>query len=123
MNAVATFDYVEHKRPSWKPLVKLFLLAAVALSTHAVVKHGSEALAIHRCIENNGPMQTWKSTVEDDVFYELCELPDGRVGMRVMIYRLKEQINRTAFVPKDGSWMKVTDYLSKFATRYNGGMP
>ena len=58
-------------------------------------------------------------------FYGLCQLPDGRWGIREFI---KDQVNKrwneiTAFVPKDGSRSAVIDYLTRSGTRFKGPLP
>lgn len=102
-------------------LLALFVLVAITYSTHAVDRHGiAEVNQIRSCIQKNGPIQTWRSRTDPNTFYHICLLEDGRYGLQVVVDRITEVLEKTAFIKGDGSWNTVTNYLSKFASRYNG---
>jgi putative hemolysin len=109
-------------------LAVLIALAAgigVALSTHAVARHGSDARAIRKCIEQNGPQQVWRD--REDNFFKLCQLPDGRFGVQI-VKRAAENgakwVEKTAYVKGNGSWQTVARWLDRMgATPYHGPIP
>jgi putative hemolysin len=106
--------------------VAIGMALIVALpQSHAVEKHGADAVAIRKCLQDKGPLKVFKSTVEQGVFYQICQLPDGRVGLQVVKWAkdLGQWIEKTAFVRGDGSLKAVIEYLSKFSTPYNGPLP
>ncbi|KAA3644801.1 MAG: hypothetical protein DWQ07_15460 [Chloroflexi bacterium] len=101
------------------------MAVAVGMNAHSITRHGiSEVSAIHNCIQQNGPVMTFRSTTDPNRFYQLCQLPDGRFGMRT-VQHLGEGLYKhvTSFIPKDGSWPLVREYILKFATRFTGAMP
>lgn len=123
-------------RPTQRRVFPVWILAALALAigvlmaagvgnvlpgSHAEDAHGiSEVSQIRSCLDKNGPYQVWKSTKDPNQFYFLCELDDGRWGMQAVVKEGEQLIEKTAFIPKDGSWMRVLNYLQRFATRFTG---
>ena len=102
------------------------ILLIVALpQSHAIERHGADAVAIRKCLQDKGPLKVFKSTVEEGVFYQICKLPDERIGLQVVKWAkdLGQWVEKTAFVRGDGSLKAVLDYLSKFSTPYNGPLP
>jgi hypothetical protein len=85
--------------------------------------HG-EAQAIRDTCNNNGVYQVW---VEPDkiTFHLLCKLEQsGKIGDRIVKIADGEKSEKTAFIPKDGTWNKVIKWLeNKGATRFNGKIP
>lgn len=88
---MATYGYTQ-KRFSIAPLLILLVIIIFAMvavvgqqvlleQSHAVPKHGSDALTIRKCIDNNGPAMTLK--VDASRFIQLCQV-DGRFGLRVL---------------------------------------
>jgi hypothetical protein len=100
-------------------LIVLAIAFGVIYSAHAVVQHGSEAVAVRKCLDSNGPMMTFKHKSEP-IWYLLCKLNDGRFGIQAV---LKSGHEKTAFIPRDGSFKQVMDYIESFATRFKGALP
>ena len=68
----------------------------VKLASHAVARHGSEAEAIRKCLEdNNGPMHVFKNQWNE--FFLLCQLNDGRWGWQIVT---EQGYEKTAYVAK-----------------------
>ena len=105
--------------------ILIAILAAVAVETctHAVAKHGNEALNIRDCLGKNGEFQVWKSLQFDNQFFRICDLGKGKFGLQIV--RLENGVWRevTAFIKGDGSWGQLVKYLGRIATKYNGALP
>jgi hypothetical protein len=92
---------------------------------HAVEKHGSDALAIRKCLNDKGGAdEIWRS-FDQKTFYLWCHLPDGRWGFMAI---LKDTIDRlwyesTSFVKGDGTMGTLVKYLGQFGTKFNGPYP
>lgn len=77
--------------------------------------------AIRRCYDGGNPVfQLWRE--KDKVTYHcFFELDDGRLGDRIIAKDHQGWFERTAFVPKDGTWKAILDWLMrKGAARYMG---
>jgi hypothetical protein len=96
----------------------------VRMSAHAVLKHGEEAKAIRKCIDNNGPDSTWTFTSHrrKDHFIRTCQLPDGRWGIQIIQATARGLIERTAFVIKDGTFFQLKEYVTARAVEYTGNL-
>lgn len=93
------------------------------LTDHAVDRHGISAVSqIRTCLDEKGPYQIWKSKIDPKKFFLLCQLDDGRWGMQIVTNQIKQCFENTCFVPKDGSWVRVIEYLRGIATRFNGSL-
>ena len=93
------------------------------LARHAVEKHGvTDVSQIRTCLDENGPYQIWKSKIDPKKFFLLCQLDDGRWGMQIVTNQIRQCFENTCFVPKDGSWVRVIEYLRGIATRFNGSL-
>lgn len=115
------------KRPiNYWPIVLIVLtiiaFVAVETCTHAVAKHGSEALSIRDCLDKNGAFQTWKSMQFDNQFFRICELNNGKFGLQIV--RVEDGLVNevTAFIKGDGSWGQLVKYLGRIATKFNGAI-
>lgn len=116
--------------PNSNPFLKLFFFAiilaviagafGVTLNSHAVDRHGQDAVAIRRCLDNKFRPDIVFKNKSDAVWYLLCQLEDSRWGLQAVT---KDGSEKTAFVPGDGSLRTVMDYLSKFATRWTKALP
>ena len=81
-----------HKVPSLLPVLMLTALvvfssvvvysSVVIYNQHAEIKHGDEALAVRKCLENNDPLQTWVKMLDGRVF-KVCLLPTGQFGIQI----------------------------------------
>lgn len=96
-------------------LVLALALAGIAymvVQGHAVANHGKDALAVRDCLNKNGPAFTFQRP-SDGYEFRLCQLPDNRWGLQIVKWAadLGDQLEVTSFVPKDGSWTKVIEYL------------
>jgi putative hemolysin len=90
-------------------------------SPHANSKHGwLTAQSIVDCISKNGTHMNLKFKDRDGKFYLPCQLPDGNIGLG--IFDAKGN-NITAFVPRDGTWEQVKEYILQRATRFTGALP
>ena len=109
------------------PVLAILAMAALALLSlglanrarvvngeHSLAKHGAEAAAIHRCLDDNGPAELWAFTSwrRHDHYIQTCRLEDGRWGLRI-IQRVKGAWQeRTSFIVKDGSREKLVEYVT-----------
>lgn len=90
-------------------------------SNHADRKHGwLLAQSIVDCIAKNGTYMGMKFRDKDGKFYLPCQLSDGRIGLGIFD---SAGNNISAFVPRDGIWQNVRDYILQRAFRYNGPLP
>jgi hypothetical protein len=115
-------------------VLPLLLLAAGILTitvnsrSHAVIKHGEEAVAIRRACNEKGPEQIWRSQSPDqqNKFFQVCRLDDGRLGLRVIACTAKGWLELTAFVPNgslgNGTIERVREYLSGKARPWVGNL-
>lgn len=89
---------------------------------HAARAHDEpDVEAIRRCYDGGNPVfQLWRE--KDKITYHcFFELPDGRLGDRIIAKDHQGWFERTAFVPKDGTWKSILDWLMrKGAARYTG---
>ena len=129
---------IRHEQATVNPLPLLALIAlAIAVAsallaiqvrprTHAVQKHGREALAIRDSCENKGPVEVWRSLSpsQPGKFFQVCELSDGRLGLRIIQCTAKGWLEKTAFVAKgalgNGTWERTIEYLSARAAPFEG---
>ncbi len=93
-------------------------IEAVRRTEHATESHAvSDVNAIRSCLSKNGSYQNWKIKGTNNEFVRLCEVSKNTWGIQI-VRRIKGKfIEKTAFIPKDGSWARVIEYLRKFATR------
>jgi hypothetical protein len=95
--------------------------SAIQSSDHANDKHGwLLATSIVECIAKNGPYMGMKFRAKDGKFYIPCQLADGRIGLGIFD---KHGENVTAYVPRDGLWEQVKEYILQRAARYTGPLP
>lgn len=118
----ATLQQPRKTIPHWLIAIVLLMAAAVVVHAHAVERHGAEAEAVRKCLENKGPYQLWRSR-DSNTFYRLCELDDGRWGLQAILKEGNVWHEKTAFIRGDGSWKALMEYLQRFATRYTGSLP
>jgi len=92
---------------------------------HAVEKHGSDALAIRKCLNDKGGAdEIWRS-FDKKTFYLWCHLPDGRWGFMAIVRDAIDKLwyESTSFVKGDGTMGALLRYMEKFGTRFNGPYP
>ncbi len=101
-------------------IVMMLLLAFVATaSQHALVGH-SEADQIIKCLNDNGPHLKLIYRSRDDKFYLPCLLDNGKIGLGIFTARGE---NISAYVPKDGTWSAVRNYIEQRAAHFTGKLP
>jgi hypothetical protein len=112
------------KIPYFLLLILLFISLAVVETEHAVIKHGTEAQRIRNCINKNGPYMTFRGTgQEKNQWYIICQLNENTFGLQALVCEAGKLLEKTAFVPKDGTWANVLSYVTRFATKYTGEIP
>ena len=101
-------------------LLLLYAWYAINLSDHAAKTHGTDAYEIVDCITRNGPYLGMKFRAKDGKFYIPCQLTDGRIGLGIFD---SGGNNISAYVPGDGIWQEVRDYILQRAFRFTGKLP
>jgi hypothetical protein len=105
------------------PALAFIILVAFAFGiiygSHAVERHGQDAIDVRKCMDSNGPVMVFKHRV-DPIYYLLCRLDDGRWGVEPVS---DDGHERTAFIPKDGTYKEVRAYLDGFADVFKGKLP
>jgi hypothetical protein len=94
----------------------------VRSNSHAVERHGSDAIEIRRCLDRNGPADVWKK-FKVDRYILLCRLDDGRWGIQIIEKVGAKYEEITSFVRGNGTLRETTDYLMKQGTRWKGLLP
>jgi len=75
---------VMRRKRSQFPVVFLFiviLMAVGAVGMHAIAQHGAKAEAVYRCINSNGPSQTWQRS--NGYKADVCQVEPGKFGVRI----------------------------------------
>jgi hypothetical protein len=112
--------FAEAKKPA-------ITLPTIHVDPAIVFKH-PESPTVRRCTDGNKPFMLYKSKAED-VWYIVCQIQeDGewkdKWSIRAIIKDLGAWHERTAFIPKDGSWLRaIQQYLEGFATRWRQPLP
>lgn len=92
---------------------------------HAVEKHGSDALAIRKCLNDKGGAdEIWRS-FDKKTYYLWCHLPEDRWGFMAIVQDAIDRLwyESTSFVKGDGTMGSLLKYLEKFGSRFNGPYP
>jgi hypothetical protein len=79
-------------------IVIVFALA-VQLNLHSVLQRASDTEAIDQACSNHS-LGVWEHATNGR-FYQICQMPDGSFGIRVLIREL------------DGTFKKVTSFIRK----------
>jgi hypothetical protein len=114
-----TADY-SPRFPWWLLAAAIVAALVVANGAHSVAKHGSDALAVHNCLDQPEPpgYELWRVMNGGNKHYECVQLPDGRWGLRVIDFsRWRGWFERTSFVPKEGTYRQLIEYVSARAFR------
>ena len=109
-------------------LLAILLAANVAIlnGDHAVLKHGTEASQIRKCLDNNGPNETWKLTSwrRPNHYVQTCKLDSGKWGIRIVqITKENGWIEKTAFVVKNGTKQELIEYVTARAIQVANAVP
>lgn len=98
---------------------------------HAVERHAGDALAVRSACDEQGIYRRYRSRSPKDPnkFYEICRLPDGRLGLRIVRAACRvaetgqvvlEEV--TSFIPgyegAKGTWKFTKSYVHKRATLF-----
>ena len=123
--AIALFILITALRAQSPAIAAVKPIPQIQYQPHAVEKHGSDALAIRKCLNDKGGAdEIWRS-FDKKTFYLWCHLPDGRWGFMAIV---RDAIDRlwyesTSFVKGDGTMGALLKYMEKFGTRFNGPYP
>jgi hypothetical protein len=124
--AIAAFLALATSRGTPSPSVATVKpIPQIQYQPHAVEKHGADALAIRKCLNDKGGAdQIWRS-FDKKTFYLWCHLPDGHWGFMAIIQDAIDRLwyESTSFVKGDGTMGTLLKYLEKFGTRFNGPYP
>ena len=107
------------------PVAAIKPIPEIKYQPHAVERHGSDALAIRKCLNDKGGAdEIWRS-FDKKTFYLWCHLPDDRWGFMAFV---QDAIDRfwyesTSFVKGDGTMGNLLRYMEKFGTKFNGPYP
>jgi hypothetical protein len=107
------------------PVAAIKPIPEIKYQPHAVERHGSDALAIRKCLNDKGGAdEIWRS-FDKKTFYLWCHLPDDRWGFMAIV---QDAIDRfwyesTSFVKGDGTMGNLLRYMEKFGTKFNGPYP
>lgn len=100
------------------------LAVAVQAREHAVIKHGVDAISIRRCLDNNGPNETWKFTSwrRKNHMIQTCKLGDDKWGLRIIQPTKNGWMEKTAFIVKDGTRQQLVAYVTARAVKFVGDL-
>jgi hypothetical protein len=90
-------DYPQRQIPAKLIFALVLATIAVALSAHAVEKHGDEAERVRQCLNDKGEIQVWFRPGTDR-YIRVCEVEPGMFGIQI--------------VRKDGwIWKEITSFI------------
>lgn len=82
-------------------------------NSHAELAHGAEAVSVRQCLQNpNNNIQLWVWRHDPRKWARACQLPDGRWGLQIIQLTWRGWQEKTAFIPKDGSWPMFKEYIT-----------
>ena len=100
-------------------ILGIMWVATVQNGKHSVIKHGADAIQIHEILDDlcRGSHNTYQSRSwrTPNKFFQTCQLDDGRWGFRVIDKIKGIWREKTSFVPGDGSYTHLVEYLSGIA--------
>lgn len=132
---MTTVTVREGRTPLWPlliPLAGLLLgMAAAVISTnngrvkttsHAVERHGAEAERIRCQLQDEDPLEVWEDLEDPCVRFWLTQLGCGKFAIMIVqtfpsLVEGCDLRELTSFTPRDGTYQRVTNYLSEFARR------
>ena len=125
MGAIALFFLATSLRAQSRAVADVKPIPQIQYQSHAVERHGSDALAIRKCLNDKGGAdQIWRS-LDKKTFYLWCQLPDERWGFMAILQDAVDRLwyESTSFVKGDGTMANLLKYMEKFGTRFNGPYP
>ena len=125
--STTTWERSRYQKISW-PVVFPFLLlliglAVVQVKSHAVIRHGEDAISIRACLDKNGEYQVWKSISDPNKFFRICEIEPGKFGFQIVQCVRGGVCEKTAFTKGEGKWPELVKYLKKIAEQFDGDLP
>jgi hypothetical protein len=83
-------------------------------------KHGNkhkESQIVRDAFYKNGYIQIWQEKIDKTTFHYIVEIGDGRYGDWVVHQESGTNIEKTAFIPKDGKLISINNWLRSKATK------
>ena len=125
LTIVSLFALITTRDAQYPTVATVKPIPQIQYQPHAVEKHGSDALAIRKCLNDRGGAdQIWRS-FDKNTFYLWCHLPDGRWGFMAIVQDAIDRLwyESTSFVKGDGTIGTLLKYMENFGTRFNGHYP
>jgi hypothetical protein len=98
---------VSYHKPYHIPAIGIMiclLLVVVGVSmSHAITKHGENAVRVSDCMDNKGPVQEWHNAANNHTIY-VCEVEPTVFGLDVLFQR-------------EGRWERLTSFIKEKFTR------
>jgi hypothetical protein len=123
--AIALFIWIRPLLAQSSAAAAIKPIPQIQYQPHAVERHGSDALAIRKCLNDKGGAdQIWRS-FDKKTFYLWCQLPDERWGFMAIVQDAVDRLwyESTSFVKGDGTMANLLKYMEKFGTKFNGPYP
>jgi hypothetical protein len=123
--AIAIFFAAAYRGTAPSTVAEVKPVPQIQYQPHAVERHGSDALAIRKCLNDKGGAdEIWRS-FDKKTFYLLCHLPDDRWGFMAIVQDAVDRLwyESTSFVKGDGTASALLKYLEKFGTKFHGPYP
>jgi hypothetical protein len=76
----------------------LLVVVGVTMS-HAITKHGENAIRVSDCMDNKGPVQEWYNAGNGHTIY-ICQIEPNVFGIDVLFQR-------------DGRWERLTSFVKE----------
>jgi len=89
-------------------VVVAFMMYAVIFQNHAVLQHGTEALAVRQSCSNN-VFVVWKEPCGCE--HNLTRMPSGKVGDMITKTDGVNKVEISSFIPKDGVLGRIEYWL------------
>ena len=123
--AIVAFFAISTSRSPASTVTAIKPIPQIQYQPHAVEKHGSDALAIRKCLNDKGGAEEIWRGFDKKTFYLWCHLPDDRWGFMAIVQDTIDRLwyESTSFVKGDGTMGTLVKYLEKFGSRFNGPYP
>jgi hypothetical protein len=99
----ATLIYHNPPRISVTVMICLLMVVVGVTMSHAITKHGDNAIRVSDCMDNQGPIQEWYNAANNHTIY-ICQVAPTVFGIDVLA-----QI--------EGRWERVTSFIKEKFTR------
>ncbi len=122
---IAGVSLVNHLGAQTPIIAVIKTIPPIQYQPHSVQKHGADALAIRKCLnDKSGANEIWRSSAKK-TYYLWCQLPDGRWGFMAIVQDAIDRLwyESTSFIKGDGTRDVLLNYMSKLGTRFNGPFP